>query len=201
MNVRAVWIIEVTVFVLVIAGMFWAWSILTNYRESVLGQALVLERRPEEQISFASVQAEINRRQDDFETVRSLIVERNDLGEVIGSIERVAGTSNVLVSLPEVEERQLVDESGTIVPPSGPIQEVRISIVASGDPRDLLDFIYRVENLPYLVWFEGWRLDTEKQVTQNTFVNAPSERFEQVLAGPQAVLDATLFVNVYYHGG
>lgn len=198
MDKRLTWIIEGIVFVLLIVATIWGWQMLSNFREEVLQGASTLEMRPEEQVLFASVQSEISRRGDDVASVESLIVERNQLGDVVGQIEGAAQDAGVLVALPEVEEKAVFNEHGNEVEPSGPIQEVRIAIVATGSPRDLLEFLYQLEHLPYLVTLDDWRLDTQKKVAQNQFVNAPSERFEEGET-PQAsaVLDVNMAVNVF----
>ena len=193
-------VVKVILFAVIVIGAVQAWRYLDSYRAEVYEKQSQLAKVPEELVRYAAIKAEINKRELDVSRVEAFIVSREQLAEVVGEIEAVGRALSLAVSVPEVAEKQLLDDKGNQIEPSGPLIDVRMKIVASGPPKNLIQFLHSVEHMQRLVYLESWRLDASERAAQNQISISPLDR--QIETQERlGLLTAEIIVAVKREGG
>jgi len=189
------WVGKVVLLVAAIAGAIWTWRSLAELRVAVYEKREQLEEQPTEAARYASVRAEINKRQPDIDRVKSFLVSRDTVGEIVAEIESTGAAYRIEVSVPQVEEKQLLDDNGNPVEATGPLYDVGLKVVATGKPKDLLAFLHSIENMQRLVYLNSWRLDASEKAAQNQQALSPLDRRVEVRQRP-GLLTAELIIAV-----
>lgn len=151
----------------------WAGQMLGGARRSLADQEQQVLQVPETQARGAHLRSEVEKRQLDIQRIEAFLVDKDQLGEVVGEIESAGAARGLSVRVPAVEEKPRLDEQGNEAPPSGPLYEVRLKITATGSAGQLTQFLHDLEHMQRLAYFESWRLDAEKETARNQ-VNGPS---------------------------
>lgn len=144
-----------------------AWRWLLQARTGVQVQEVSLEQLPETSARQVSARSELDRRALDIKRVSSFLVAKDQIGTVVAEIEAAAQAAGVEIAVPAVEEKEQVDESGRVAPPSGRLFEVRLKVVATGKPAALLKFLHAAEHMQRLVYLESFRLDGSDETSRS----------------------------------
>lgn len=197
MSSRRTWLTRGLAAVMMIglcAGTVWAWNWLLQQRASLQAQELSLQKLPEAAARGDAVASELNKRRFDIQRVQSFLVTKDQVGAVVAEIEAAGTAMNVEVNVPAVEEKQQFNAEGQPVAATGPLYEVRLKVVATGKPAQLLAFLHVIEHLQRLVYLESFRLDGSLETAQN---QARALRRGEVPAGERpALLTVDLVVAV-----
>jgi len=161
-----IWLGKSGLLVALAAGIGWTWGQLQTLRAEVIEQRQRLEEAPREAAKVAMLKNELAKRQFDVERITAFLVERNELADAVGEIEAAAERAGVEVTVPGVAEREIFDEDGNVVEPSGPILEVELDVVALGPPRALLAFLHSIEHTQRLTYLASWRLDATERAAR-----------------------------------
>lgn len=175
------------------AGTVWAWRELMSERGAVHIQEERLAHVPETRARQAATAAEVKKRALDIHRIEAFIGQTEALGSLVEEFEAAGRARGATLTVPGVEEKQLVDESGNVVPASGPMLEVRLKLVGVGAPKNLLALLHDIEYAQHLTYFESWRLDASPETARN---QAATLAGETVSARNLAVLTADLIVAV-----
>lgn len=179
-------------------GTFWAWQWLLEARGQLHRQEVLLAQVPEVKARQVAARAELDKRAFDIERVSGFLVTKDQIGTVVSEIEAAATAAGVEVSVPAVEEKEVLDEAGNIVPPSGPLFEVRLKVVATGRPAALLTFLHAMEHIHRLVYFESFRLDGSDETSRNQARQA--RQAEEAPGERPALLSVDMIVMVRQEG-
>lgn len=150
-----------------LGGTIFAWRWLTQARTALREQEASLEQLPQVVARQGAAQAELEKRAFDVQRVKSFLVAKDQIGKLVTEIEAAAREAGVEMAVPAVEEKEQLDEEGRIVPPGGPLFEVRLKIVATGQPAALLKFLHAAEHMQYLVYWESFRLDGSDETSRS----------------------------------
>lgn len=175
------------------------WRFVFDKRAAVHAAAQERERVPEVAARQAALEAEVEKRARDVERVEAFIITKEQLARLVGEIEDVGRELSVQVSIPTVEEKQLLNDQGAPTPPTGPLVDVRLKIVAVGSPKKLLSFLHALEHMQKLVYFESWRLDASEQVARNRAAEQTGDGVPAL--SERAQLTADMIVAVRRSGG
>lgn len=181
----AVAILSVTVF---------AWRWVIRERSALRAQEASLEQLPEITARQLAAQSELDKRVFDVQRVNGFLVAKDQIGAVVSEIEAAAREAGVEMTVPAVEEKEQVDETGKVVPLSGPLFEVRLKIVATGTPAALLRFLHAAEHIQRLVYLESFRLDGSDETSRRQ-ARALRRAADQAQERP-ALLSADMVVAV-----
>lgn len=138
-----------------------------DYRNDILeedlkAERLNLEQGPVDTLEMLTMETELTRRHDDIEKVKSYIVERDQLVQVISYAEERAQARNISIEVPAINERILIDPAtGVEIPPSGIFQDLEIDLQATGNPDNIVDFLYDLEHSPYLLQLQSWNVSQD----------------------------------------
>lgn len=179
----------------IVAGTFFAWRTVAASRAAVLALEEELARLPEVASREGALKTEIEKRALDVQRIKAFIVGKEQLAQVVSEIENVGRGVGVTVSIPTVEEKQVLDENGNIVPASGPLLDVRLKIVAVSNPKRLLSFLHAIEHMQRLTYFESWRLDAGEATARNQ-ASALGASAGDVPLSERALLTADMIVAV-----
>lgn len=174
------------------AATVWAWQELRQQRTRLLQQEEELAHVPESQVRQTATQAEIAKRQFDIDRISAFVVPEQQLGNVVETLEKAGQDRAVRLELPTVEKKDSLDEAGNIVPTAGPIREVRLKLVGTGNPKNLLALVHDIEHMQLLTYFESWRIDASEQAARNQAAALGAEASPADLA----LLTADLIVAV-----
>lgn len=149
-----------------LGGTVLTWRFLLQARARVRAQEATLEQLPEISARQGVAQAELDKRVLDIQRIQSFLVTKDQIGTVVAELEGAAGETGVEMTVPAVEEKEMVDDKGKPVL-SGPVYEVRLKIVATGRPAALVRFLHAAEHIQRLVYLESFRLDGSDETSRN----------------------------------
>lgn len=129
-----------------------------------------IDAAPMQQIETEKMRKELEKAQNSMSGIQRMVVKKDKLPEVVQAIASVASASGVSAQVPQVTQST---SKGT--PENDPLDDVRMHISASGTSASLMAFLYRVEQLPYLLYVASWNIDTSHQVAMNFFSVAPAD--------------------------
>lgn len=184
--------LEILLVISLAAGIVWLWRGLQELKFSVWKAQEQLNEIPVEEARTAAVENELAKRALDIERVRAFLVTREQIGDVVGEIESIARQYSVNVVVPEIEEVQKFDESGNPVEPSGPVRDVRLNLVATGHPKQLVQFLHAVEHMSRILYLEAWRLDADLAAAARSSSVIPASAGQAVILTADVILGVTL---------
>lgn len=139
-----------------------------DVRSHIAEQMRALEDAPAKDQQSRMLQKELLNVEEKLKRISTIVVSQDELAGVVESISRTALQSGVQVQVPEVK---------TDPTASGVIEDIRIRMNAVGSPAALIQFIYRLEHLPYLIRIASWNLDSTHISSLQSFVGiAPSDK-------------------------
>lgn len=153
--------------VVALAGTAWAWQAVNEARGELARREQELLQLPEVEAKTLATQTDIAKRQLDIQRIEAFLLTKDQLAGMVGEIVAAGAVRGVRVEVPTVEEKPILDDSGKVKPPRGPAYEVRLKITATGKPKDLVGFLYELEHLQRLTYFESWRLDAGETTARN----------------------------------
>jgi hypothetical protein len=142
-------------------GIGYGWHVIGQLRQEVYVSQQQLQRNPEEQLRIAQLKNDLVKRRADIERVRHMVLKREELNQIVNTIEAEANRRHLEFSIPEVREQSKTDAQGKALP-AGAVQDIRLSITAKGKPEELLSFLHYAEHLPYILYAESWTIKTEQ---------------------------------------
>lgn len=184
----------VVVILLATLGMVWGSRYVTQEAARVRGAQARLDAQPEERAKTAALQSEINKRQLDIQRVEAFILTKEALSAAVASIEEAGKSRGFTVTVPAVEEKQNLDEDGDVMETKGPLFEVRLKVVATGAPKQLLSFLHDIEHAQRLTYLESFRLDAAEQTGRNQAATLAGEK--NVGQTLPAILTADIIIGV-----
>lgn len=143
-----------------LAGAIILWFIVRQQQAAVVALQHEREQVPQAELRLTTLNAQLKKYAPVVTTLEGATVIRDKIGDVIGVIEKEAVGRGVEVEFADITEKQVFDEQGQLAKQSGPIQLIQIKMVAVGEPEALLEFLYAVEHLPFLLHLDAWRLDS-----------------------------------------
>lgn len=117
-----------------------------------------LAKLPEVLSAEAAQQAVLAQHRAAVERLQRLLPRREEVGAVIGAMEREGAPRQVAVVITDIREVEIREATGAVAPPSGPVRDFRIAGVATGAPASLISWLAATEGLPYLWRVEDWKL-------------------------------------------
>lgn len=189
--------------ILIIGGDVWLWRVVAAMRIDVARTRATLVASPLRILELASLQAELARRQKDIARLQQYILSRDELDTFVNAVEQEGKHVKVAVVISAVKEKQRLDEQGQPVAPSGATEEVEFDITAAGAPEDLLEFLHKVESLPYLLYLESWNIMTGTTVASLGLTNSiPASPGGTAVVNPQdpsGHLEASIILSIAHH--
>lgn len=156
--------IAITIMIACIAGIIFLYINVVQTWNDVAVRQQKLDAAPAETIEIAKMKKEFTAAQQTFSSLQKMTVQRDALPDVVTAIMKAGTDSGVVVQVPEVSQNTVKGS-----PASDSLQDVRMHISASGSPAALIGFLYRLEQLPYLLYLASWNIDTTHQVSLSAF--------------------------------
>lgn len=173
------------------AGTAWAVFTVREVRHEVYRYDQTLGRLPEKRLKILALESSLNERRHDVERLRSFVVQRDAVGEVVGLLQANAGKRGIDLRVLKIEE----DEE----PAAGFFPAARLQISGFGRPERLLEFLHEVEHAPYLLDWEKWRIVEEDQLPRRgESGSAPIEESSALPSTSDATakLEATINLSI-----
>lgn len=143
---------------LLIAGLWWVAGQAGQARQRLFEYSARLEQVPEQASARAMLAAELQKRTHDIDRLQAFVVPRHRVGEVVTALEAAGQEQEADVRVVRVVEEPVYGPDGNLITPTGPFVDVRLSVIAFGQPVGLLRFLHAAEHLPYLATVREWRL-------------------------------------------
>ncbi|OGY36776.1 MAG: hypothetical protein A3E36_03745 [Candidatus Andersenbacteria bacterium RIFCSPHIGHO2_12_FULL_45_11b] len=145
-----------------------------------------IDAAPQELQQIVQMKKDLVSAQGRVASLQRMTVHRDGLPEAVTAIAQAASDAGVAAQVPEVSQNSKQEKSE-----ADSLEDVRIHISASGRHVQLLNFLYRIEQLPYLLHIASWNIDTTHQVALNFFAAVPTTS-----SLPQTVLGSSLEVDL-----
>ncbi len=192
MKISSLWVLKLIILLLILAGLPYLHITTSRLYESVSAKRHLLEKNPDNLIYSSAARAELAKRQLDIQRIKSYVPERNAVAGVVTAMEQEGTKQSVVLKVTDIGEELVTNAAGQPEVASGPIQNVRIKITAVGKPENLVQLLYSVEHMPYLLHLVSWELVYKPQETaQGSQAQAPvDDRL------PAATTDAALQADI-----
>lgn len=155
------WVALLGIFVLLAGATGYAWWFVYQEKIDVAAVQASRQREPSDLQSYTAWRGELAARQVDIDRIRAALITRDDIGQVVSTIEAEASRRGVTVQIPAVEEKVTLDESGKPVNPTAPLQEIRLELVGSGTPEALTQLLYSIEHVSPVAYLESWSVRSD----------------------------------------
>lgn len=190
-------VFEVIIFIILVIAAGQIYFKISDLRFEVLSKQHKLEELPNMIMHFSDLQKELRGREADIGRIGKMVLDRNDVTYFIEFVENAAKNQNVTVSFSDLNEPLSVGDNGKPIEPTGYLRDVRMQVVSSGTPVDLIELLHELEYAPYLTRLEKWEIRMGKE--RNQYVSALMARTVQ--GGEENVVKAagTLEVIVVLH--
>ncbi len=149
-------------------------SFIQDKRRAAASLRSALEQSLASASRLTELEEKLADRRHDINRILAFVPRRDDLSSVIGRLEKSAADFNVRLTIPDVEEEIKKDEKGNIIKPSGPLREVRMHLVAAGDPENTLRWLHYLEYQPYLVQVADWQFTVRESVKRPLGAGLPA---------------------------
>ena len=181
---------------LCVGGLIWYIDVrFSVLREEVALQQKTLQDIPAQIAQTAMLKKDFSALQENMKGIYAQTPTRDQLPELIATISAVAVETGVAAQVPIVKEDAAGASDKEDAESEDAFSDVRIHIVASGNPANLLAFLYRVEHLPYVLYFASWSIDTTRQVAVSTYTAiVPDEAAEEASASRGSSLEADIVI-------
>lgn len=126
---------------------------------------VLLQKLPAETIQTSILKKQLDAALVRMKSIDATVPSEDGLVGVIVAISRAAIDAGISAQVPVVGAKIIDDDA----PSDDLFSDVRIHIIASGDPAALAAFLYRVEHLPYLLRVVHLKIDTIQQSSVASF--------------------------------
>ena len=189
------WIIKGSVLVLVIAGLVFAHSRVSALAALVIERRAELDQKPDEELRAATLRSELSRRAFDLNRIRTYVVPRDQIIDVVSAIEAEGQRFGVTVQVPDIQEEPVFDEAGNPIAPPGPLQDVQAKIIAVGPPDRLVAFLHSMDHLPYILRVTRWNLSLDRSaLSSSSSISVPGS--EEAAVALEGFLESDVMITV-----
>lgn len=155
-------LVEVIVFI----GVLTAASIGQHYfmqaKVQYLATQEVITQQPEHAAYLVQVRKTIAERLPDIARINQLIVNRSEIHSFLEFIETTALTTKVTVEVNSIHEEKVAAPTTNEEPLFPEVQigfeVVRLTVISRGAPKQLFEFLHRLEHSQYLAIVPNWRV-------------------------------------------
>jgi len=183
MKISPAWILKIVFLILLGVGLPYLHFLAGDLKSAVADKRLQLERGPDDVVYASAAKADLAKRQLDLRRIGQYMPDRGSLVPVVTAIEQEGGKRNVSVKVTDISEELTVNAAGQPIPASGPVQNIRIKVSAVGEPEDILQALYNIDHLPYLLYVASWDLVYKPQDSQLPPIDLSEEQRLQTAAG------------------
>jgi Tfp pilus assembly protein PilO len=148
----------------------------------------VLQSIPDETAQTATMKKDLDQAQETMREVNTTIPTEDGLVDVIAAISQAAVAAQISAQLPVVGTKLVTEDEKS----DDTFSDVRIHILASGNPAALASFLYKVEHLPYLLRVVFLKVDT----IQQSSIASYAESIPQEIFNGKRVLQSSLEAEV-----
>lgn len=139
-------------------------QLISDVRGQIAEQYIKLDQSMSN-VSFDVVlEEEVSKWSDELDRIKMLVIYRDEIGQIIGELEREAKKHKVELRVPSVKEEVKINEEGETMEASGLWREVRLSLVVIGAPENLSRFLHAIEHKPYLMAVVSWQLEVQAPI-------------------------------------
>lgn len=150
------WIVRFLILAVLVGAAVAVHLQVSKWRVAVTMKQEQLRQAPVQDLAAASLRADLRRKQEDVSQVLTFVPTRDDMVGVVTSVEEEGKRRGLETAVVDIKEQAKVD--GAEGEADNSLQHVELHVVASGDPSGLMEFLYAVEHLPYMLYGNNWRL-------------------------------------------
>jgi len=185
------------VVVILIGACVWAWQQVYNEKIAMYQAQKAVNELPEQISGQAALKSDLERHEHDINRFRAFTPTRDGISEFVSRLEEESKKHSLTLSVTDITEGQKLDDQGLPIPISGPLNEVRMTGTAYGQPQELISFLFTLEHMPYLVRVIDWHLQAISTGGTTAAARIPTTSKEQTSVVPGQLL-FTLGLTVRY---
>ncbi|MEX0649375.1 MAG: hypothetical protein WD200_00045 [Candidatus Andersenbacteria bacterium] len=166
---------------------------VTVFREQLETKQRETLKRPDDLLHASALKAELAKHDLDIRRIQSYVLTRNTIAEAVEAIEKEGAENNIEVTVSDINEVVELGAGGNVVEPVGPLRKIKLQVIGSGQPSNLLTFLYKIEHAPYLLYLDEWQVASGvRSGGQGVSTAAP----DQSRGGQPVVEKATMGLSV-----
>lgn len=159
MKPLVIWLIKGLVLSVIIITMVFLRSMLQTLRVDLYRANAELELRPQIESQAVALKMDLEKNDDAIKKVQALIPSKDELNVFIEQLSGSAQDLGVNLTVPTVEEKTTLDARGLPVTAQGPLADIHMQLVGSGDADALVQFLHVLETAPFVVTVESFHLE------------------------------------------
>lgn len=160
-KIGAVIVLEVAVAAGLLIGLWLGAQRLQRMQQHVVAAQHQIATAPQQQLAQEAISTELKKYAAAVTQLQQLIPPRSTVGNVIARIEGEASKKKLKAIVSDVKEEIKYGKNNKPIVQAGPYQEVRITVQSYGDPATLLELLYAIEHLPYVLKIPDWNITTD----------------------------------------
>ena len=186
---------EVILIALLLVMVYMISDQIKTVRREVAVESLNLEANLATAVEQGVLQSELERRNHDIGRLNAMVPERDNIDAVIEQMESAARNRELTIQIPSVANNALPGKAGETAKPVGKWQEVRMSVVVSGEETGVMEFWHEIENMVFLTGVVDFDLiaDRSRQPSRNDAINptlsAPEAEIKESRDGAKLTLE------------
>jgi len=194
--------IGIFIVILLIVLVIYAAKLVQGVRIQLMERQIKMEESLDEAVRRAVVADTLVQYEKEMKRVRDLVPWRDEIGQVVETVDGEAKRWGVAVLVPKISEEPIYNESGAVIEQTGPTRLIRLTVEAAGSPWALINLLHSLENLPYLMSPASYVLDNEADEISAFGATAlapalpPSEDTVKTMPVKLAILKADFLLTV-----
>lgn len=192
---------EILLLIALAAAAVLAYGRVLNSRQKVELLKAAVEQAPERVAQQEKLKAELALYDTSIRGASALAPAEAEMPVILDWIERTSARYGVKTQVPGITEEVKRDDNGKAIPWTGPLKEVRLLVLATGEPVQLLRLLDGLEQMPFLLRVKAWRIKAEAETGGNLALVAPAAPGEEALPlKPLGSLEVTLILSLRNYG-
>lgn len=191
---------ELLLVVGLVAIIAWLTGQIQDMRRDLIQTQLSLEGSLDNAVKLVELRAQVKSQEKEIGAIRSLVPDRNSIGEVVSAIEAEARHHDVSLTIPTVGAVKVEAEEET--DRVAQFKTVNLQVVAIGSVSNDMNFFHAVEHLPYILQVTSWNL-TKKvvRVVPGSVALSPITPGEGQTEAPDAEANLTMQITLTISNG
>lgn len=193
---RLALLLEFLVSLGLLGGIWYGWREVERLQQHIQASQQHIAQEPHVALQHSAQQVELKKFEARLGQLEHMVVPREKVGDVVTRLEGVAREENIRIIVPDIKEVVVIGKDNKPVPSTGRYVDIRLTVKGSGNPADLVSFLYQVEHLPYLLRVPTWRVTTDYSALPAALGVRPPTPEAAAPAPRDGLLEASIILTI-----
>lgn len=188
--------LEILVTLGLLGGIWYGWREVERLQQHIQVNQHHIDQEPYAVLQRSAQQGELKKLESRLGQLERLVPPREKVGDMVTLLERVAREKNIRIIIPDIKEEVVIGKDNKPVRSDGRYLDIRLTVKGSGNPADLLSFLYHVEHMPYVLHVPVWRVTTDYSALPAALIVRPPAESPAVPAPREGLLEASVVLTI-----